>query len=225
MTENERRLVDEILARSSGCPDAEELEAYAYEGLETVAGERVRSHFAGCEACAAAVEFLSTEPEARAVPDDVVRRSEEWIAAASVDRPKRPASVPRWAWATLATAAALAIVAFLQLGDKAWVPESPQFRETDKDTVRSLVPESGLSRNDCRLRWSPGPEGSVYRVTVFTEDLRTLVSVEGLTSAEYIVPVRAIDAIDGDAFVWRVEVFPPEGDHRLSETFVTHLDR
>jgi len=223
MRENERQLTDEILARSSGCPDADQLEAYHVGSLDDTIRDRIRSHLLACEPCSAAIAFLASEPTNQQLPEDLLQRTEEWIATASDEKPKRAGSIPRWAWAALATAAMLAVIGFLPLGEETPAPDAPRFRETANAGVRSLVPEEGLSRDDCRLRWTPGPEGSVYRVTVFTEDLQVIVSVDGIQTAEYGVPEVTLDSLEADTLVWRVEVYPPDANRRVSATFVTRM--
>ena len=225
MTGNERQFVEQILARSAGCPDAEQLEAYDSKRLDAEARKDIETHVSRCDPCATALRFLAAGAEGQEeLPDSVLRRSEEWVATAREERTVRRATFPRWAWVAAAAAAVVAAVLFLPPVERTDMPGGVGFRTAGGDTVESLLPDGPLPRHACRLQWSAGPEGSTYRLTVFTEDLKTLVSLEDLGVAEYVVPEQVLDQLDGETFVWRVELLAPDAGARISETFVAHVE-
>jgi hypothetical protein len=142
--------------------------------------------------------------------------------AASVGaRPARSWLVP------LATAAVLAVA----VGGGLWSLRGPSgesppgYRGNDRGEVRSLVgDDEPLPREDFRLRWSPGPPGSRYDVSVTTESLESVVDARGLAEASYAVPPSALSAVPADGRVlWRVEVALPGGERTASRTFVTRV--
>ena len=74
------------------------------------------------------------------------------------------------------------------------------------------------------LRWSPGPEGSTYRVTATTEDLRPVLLVQALTEARLQVPAEQLARLAaGDRLVGQGEAHWPDGSLVRSDTFIVRL--
>ena len=92
--------------------------------------------------------------------------------------------------------------------------------------IESTLPEGRpLPREDFLLRWTPGPEGTVYRVDVTTESFEAVAAVDGLAATEWRVPERALAGVgSGSRLYWRVEGLPPDGRPVRSETFVVTLE-
>jgi hypothetical protein len=98
---------------------------------------------------------------------------------------------------------------------------------------RSLPPERGdgaiesgiatgaaLPREDFRLRWSGGPEGARYDITVSDAALKEIVTERGLTRPEYrVTPERLAGLPSRTEVLWTVVARAPDGRTRASPTF------
>ena len=107
-------------------------------------------------------------------------------------------------------------------------PESPRdagYRDAGPGAIRSLLRENEpVVRSNCRLRWSPGPEGALYDVRVTTESLDVVVSAQGLTEASFLVPEPLLLSLPaGRPLLWQVQMRLPDGERRDSPTFITLL--
>ena len=160
--------------------------------------------------------------------------AEAWRLAAEMKPEGVPAAAPspparsKLTWlAPLAAAAALAIA----LGAGLWprrvyAPgEEPGYRGGDPAEVQSLVADGeALPREDFRLRWSTGPDGSRYDLRVTSESLDVLVDAPGLADTSYLVPPSALSPVpSGGRVLWRVEAAAPDGTRTASRTFVTRV--
>ena len=194
-------------APSPGCPDPETLRRAV--ALELPVDERrsLVRHVGGCALCA-----------------------ETWrLAVALGDAPRRIApAVPRrigsgtrlaLAAACLATVALLGWYAVRREGGR------EETMRAGEPSVRSVLREGqALPREDFRLRWTPGPEGTIYDVEVATADLRLLSRAMALTSPEYRVPADALEGVPaGTTIAWRVEATLPDGRVVASVTHLTPL--
>ena len=230
MTTNERRLGEEILGRLSGCPTADELQSYRDGSLERP--EPVGRHVAACEGCRAALEFLDDDARVAGdigtLPHEVEARTETLIE--SMTRPARGAgwlsSGPTWRWALgLGAAAALIIVAFqLPRGGDSTSPAT--FRQSEEGRIVSLLNEQeSLRRENAVLRWSAGPQGTLYDVTVLDASLRVLDKTARLDANEYRIPPDKISGLKKDATLfWQVEALLQDGSRITSVTFVARLE-
>ena len=102
--------------------------------------------------------------------------------------------------------------------------ETPGLRN-ETPGITSLIPETEpLDRRAATLRWTAGPEGTRYRVTVSTEDFRVLATRDALTVNELTLDPDALSSLrSGDKVLWRVEAIEPAGRRRSSPTFVHRL--
>lgn len=99
------------------------------------------------------------------------------------------------------------------------------FRDPGHYVVESLVqPDVTLPREAFRLRWTPGPPDTRYQVTVTTEDLRVLATVQGLTAPELTLDGRRLsDVAPGARVLWQVMAALPGGESVASQTFVARV--
>jgi hypothetical protein len=173
------------------------------------------------------IERTVTDPaaaEAWRVASEMWRASQESVAGGDAAQAPRPAGrwAPRWlaAAAVLVLGAAIGVVSLLnrEPGD--------EFRASPGFVVESLLPaEAALPRDAFRLRWTPGPEGSRYRVRVTTEDLRVLATAADLTDAQFAVDPAVLAGlpVNGNVF-WQVDVSLPNGQRLTSPTFITRVE-
>jgi len=198
------------------CPSPETLWAAVRGELQPQALREVVDHTARCAACA-----------------------EDWRLAVEVDRQaaqveSAPAKLPGnviagrfGGWRSLAAAAALAAGLFVAVGiyREAMVPSQPAYRETQQETVRSLLGAGqALPRQAAVLRWTPLPGATAYDVSVGTETLRQVASAHGLAATEYRLPPAALGSLPAGAkLLWRVEASFPDGHRVESPTFTTLL--
>jgi hypothetical protein len=171
---------------------------------------RIVDHTAACATCAEAWR-VAVEMNPQGIP-----------AAAPATRPR--AAMP-WL-APLAAAAALAVA----LGAAFWpgrvaAPDGPGYRGGNPAEVQSLVADGEeLPREDFRLRWSAGPEGSRYDLRVTSEALEVLVDASDLAETSYVVPPSALTPVPpGGRVLWRVEVVAPDATRTASRTFVARV--
>lgn len=81
-----------------------------------------------------------------------------------------------------------------------------------------------LSQSDFRLRWTPGPAGARYDVTVLTPDMDVVAEVRNLDVAEYQVPPERLAAVtEGTTLLWRIIAHTPEGSPVSSGQFAVRL--
>jgi hypothetical protein len=174
---------------------------WAAHELELPAEERAAliDHVEQCASCAEDWR-LTAELAGRPAP-----------AVARATRPLRFASL----------AALLAIVAF---GGWLALRESPLSDRSRADvTIRSLLEEhEPLPRDAFVLRWTPGPEGTIYDVEVGTSDLESVTRAFALRDPEYAVPAEKLAGLSaGTEIAWRVQATLPDGRVVAS---VTHLN-
>jgi hypothetical protein len=99
----------------------------------------------------------------------------------------------------------------------------PVVRTVGDVEIRSVFEDrQALPRSDFVLRWTPGPDGTVYDIEVGTSDLRSLARAYALTEARYRVPDSALAGLPaGTEIAWRVQATLPDGRTVAS---LTHLN-
>lgn len=99
------------------------------------------------------------------------------------------------------------------------------FRAVERYSVESLVDrDATLSRNEFRLRWTPGPPDTRYQVRVTTEDLQVLTIAADLAAAEYVVPGERLASVaSGNRVLWQVDATLPGGERVSSATFTARV--
>jgi hypothetical protein len=193
-------------AQGTDCPAAERLWDAAHGGLARRDLEVVVEHVAGCGACA-----------------------EAWRLALELrDEVAQPpaTSPPAWhRWLPLAAAAGLLLAVGLLFRPVLQAPE-PGYREPNGSTVRSLVAEERpLARDHFELRWSAGPPGARYDVSVTDEGFTEVMRVRGLAEPRLLVPGSALaDLPPGARVLWQVRMALPDGEVRRSATFFARVE-
>lgn len=205
------RVLADVQTPTPDCPTTDRLWKAVHGDLRRDELIEVLEHLAACGACAEAWR-LAREIDA----------AEE--AAVDSSRARRRAV----RWLPLAAAAALVFVLIsvgLYLIPPTQQSTTPVFRAGPTLDIRSLVPEDEpMPRAGLRLRWTPGPEGSLYTVRIRSEEFAPLVTAEGLSSPEYLVPDDRLLDLESDRFLWQVVVFPPEGGQSTSSTFFVRVE-
>lgn len=198
----------------ASCPAPERLWSGARGELGPQETRALVDHVAGCAGCAAAWRLALH----LAGPDGVAGFDRPAVAGAA-GRGRRVATV-----GALAAAAILAAVALVR--PPAPRHEESTVREPSGRALRSLLAEDRpLPRQDFQLRWTPGPEGSLYEVWVASGELEDLAEATGLATPEYRVPPDALASVaSGATVLWQVEAAAPDGTRLVSPTFVARLE-
>jgi hypothetical protein len=195
----------EIAGDGRECPDAERLVLSASGDLAPGGDEDVILHIARCTACAAAWRIARGVEGGATVRPPVAQ--------------SRFAQARWYAWA-----AAAVIVVLVAGGLLVLTPErapAPVYREQGDEILRSFTPEDQpLSRDRFVLRWSPGPEGTVYDILVTSHRMDRLIQRNGLEETQFVVPESALDGVDpGSRLMWQVTALLPDGRRIQSRTF------
>jgi len=203
------------------CPDPERIWEALRGGLTPEQVRDIVRHTASCPACAEAWRLAHDMGAMQA------RQTSTDSRQAQAD-PQRQAFF--WRLRPLAMAAGLAGLLFLAGAAVLLWPKQPAqdpiFRTTGQDSIRALISEKKpLPRSDCRLKWTPGPDGSRYTVRVTTEDFVQVDFAEGLEQAEYRVPPGSLAGLEpGTRLMWQVQIFFAEGGQEFSKTFFLQID-
>ncbi|HSS75390.1 MAG TPA: hypothetical protein VLV54_01465 [Thermoanaerobaculia bacterium] len=199
------------------CPSPETLWAAVRGELQPQALRAVVDHTAVCAACA----------EDWRLAVEVNRQAAEQEESAPAKLPGNVIAGRFGGWRSLTAAAALAASLLVAVGiyREAKGPSQPTYRETQQETVRSLVVAGqALPRQAAVLRWTPLPGATAYDVSVGTEDLRQVASAHGLAATGYRLPPTALAGLPaGTKLLWRVEAIFPDGHRVESPTFTTLL--
>lgn len=168
------------------------------------------------------VEQMATDPavaEAWRLAHELHQASRQGIPAAS--DPRARVWAPRWlaAAAVLVMAISAAVVLLLNR------PSGDVFRTQDDYVVESIGPEGvALPRESFVLRWTPGPAGTRYQITVTTEDLRVLTRVLDTTVPETRIEPEVLSTVaSGARVLWQVDATLAGGARVSSRTFVTRV--
>jgi hypothetical protein len=155
-----------------------------------------------------------------------------WVAAEAADGAEAAASpvgvrgssrksVPGW------FAAAAVVVLTAALGVVLPVNRQPadEYRATPTYAPLSRLPANAvLPRNDVRLRWTPGPDGTRYLVRVTTEDLDVVATASDVSEPELRLEPALLAGRPANAVVlWQVEASLPTGERVTSQTFVIRI--
>jgi hypothetical protein len=156
------------------------------------------------------------------------RLARELATAADDERQSAARVVPfarRWRWAALAAAAVVIVGLSVMLLRPEISSPGLRYRSAPELTIESLLnPAEARDREQLVLRWSPGPEGSLYDVVVTDADLHVLAQSERLANPSYAVPASALAKLEpGAELLWRVVLLTPRGERVVSPTFVEQL--
>lgn len=217
-TANGDGLREPFLAREGGapegCPEVEAIWRAVHGELPSREVREFVDHTAACPACAAAWRLAGDEGRVE--------------AGAEAPAPFRASWTASWRVWIPAAAAALLAVAVLVAYRAPWRgPGIPAYRAQKTAAVDSLLEDgAAISREAFVLRWSPGPDGSRYRIRVTDEDLRPLVAAPPLLDrAEYAVSPEALRRVPaGGKILWQVVVVGPGGREAASETFTNRVE-
>jgi hypothetical protein len=194
------------------CPDADRI--WRAVAGEVPLDERLAliDHTVDCPTCAEAWR-LAMELGARAP----TASDERFAPALWLRRPE-----VRWAAAAVLVIG-LGVVLVLRTSSP---PPDPVLRDPGVGGIQSVI-ESGssLPRENAWLRWTGGPTGARYDLTVTTADLDVLVFVTGLEHPEYRIPPDRLSGLaPGARVLWRVVARAPSGGTTASPTFEISID-
>lgn len=200
-------------APDKSCPTPERLWAASRGELPATELNGLLDHATECALCTRALAL------ARQLGAQVENEVPSESGAAPV------AGLRRW---YLPTAATLAATLLVVAGVRWYQPEtSPgaEFRELAGYRPASLIDDQDLLlREECLLRWSPGPQGTRYAVQVATQDLQIVAQAHALEEAEFRVAATALKGLPAETkLLWRVEARLPDGTRASSQTFVHEL--
>jgi hypothetical protein len=193
------------------CPDPNRLWLSGRDELDPDENEHVVMHLAHCTNCGTAWRIArDLAPDAAAV------------------HTKTPSWFLRGGWTRLAAAAVLVIAvggAYYILSPRVGEQESA-YRTQDSESLQSTVDETvPLPRNDFFLRWTAGPEGTIYDVIVSSETVEILARGLELDEPEYRVPAEALEAVaSGSRVFWQVNARLPDGRHMESDAFIVLVE-
>jgi len=195
-------------ASADGCPGDEAIWSAVAGELPPDQAEKLVLHSQDCPVCAESFRIAASMAE------------DATGAAQSSPGMPRGGRV----FVPLAAAAVLVLVAFLVPGLIRREPTSTpgaEFRNGAAVAIESLLDESTpLPREAFLLRFSPGPEGTLYTVELTTEDLTPVHHRTGLTTAEYLVPAEALATVaPGTDLFWSVEALLPDARRIDSPAF------
>jgi hypothetical protein len=214
------RALDDVAGAGDTCPGRDEICASA-GGRGGGQDRAVLAHLAECGACAAAWR-VARELGSRA---DATGAAEKGSSAGVPSGRARAIPVSTRVAALAAAAVLVAAVGLVLRGPVPARAPSADVRASGSEWIRTLVPEDEvLSRENCLLRWTPGPTGSTYDVRVMTESLDAVANGRGLESAELPVPAALLDKVPRhEKLVWQVTVHLPDGRRNDSRSFAHAL--
>lgn len=197
---------------TSECPGHEAIWKAAQGELEPDAAAAVVDHVAACAACAESWRM------ARAIADE-----------AGVERTAKVLPFHRRPVVRVlgAVAAFLLIGVFVvpPLLDRGTTSPGDEFRVPETVELKSLIDESvALPRSESLLRWTGGPEGSLYTVEIADENLEILHRSAPIEASEYLVPADALAGLSPGAMTyWRIEAVLPDSTRVDSATFLLRV--
>jgi len=200
--------------RAPGCAPADEIWMAVAGELPEEWVRTLLAHSLGCAECSALWRLAhdlvaaSGAPEAAPASARVIpfRSRRAWLAGAG-----------------LLAAAALATFALLpRTGGR---HEGPVVRGPEEDGLRADPSTRTLDRAHPVLRWSGGPDGARYVVTVSSPDLTVLYRSGTLTVPEAELPPESLSKVaPGTDVVWRVEATLPGGRRMNSVAFLSRVE-
>ena len=197
---------------SADCLPDETIWKAVHAGLDAVELQRVLDHTAGCAACAESWRM------AHAVGNEAGIRKIGALRAF----PSR-----RAVFALSAVAATILLVLFVAPTLNDWPGSIPadEFRDAPAVRLESLLDETEIfSRNALQLRWTGGPEGTLYTVELVDENLAVLARSEPQEPTEYTVPPDKLEGLPADATLyWRIDAVLPDATRISSGVFLLRL--
>jgi hypothetical protein len=193
------------------CPPGEDVWRSAREELDLREDEEILLHIGTCSACAASWSMAR----------DLAQETPGLKEQGGGNR------FEHIRWVPLAAAAAV-VISLAALALLYWPPTdtAPVYRAPDTEWLRATIPESvPLPRQRCLLRWTPGPEGTVYQVRVTSQKLDVLAQAGGLEAPEFLVPEEALETLaPGSRIVWQVTARLPDGKRVDSTSFLVRVE-
>ena len=209
-----RQAFSTLAAPSPPCPHLDEIFSAVRGDLDLATTRRLIDHTSLCGGCAEAWRLAKAFAE-----------EEQGPAIGMVPTVRRGTfTVNRRAW--LAAAAVVLLATSAGVIQRFWSSpiRTPEYRQPVEGGIVALSETTELSRDACRLRWSPAPAGARYTVRVAAEDLSAIARVTDLEAPEYVVPVPALSSVpSGGRIVWQVDAALPDGRIISSPTFVATL--
>jgi hypothetical protein len=197
---------------TDGCPAPEEYWEAVRGRLSVERSEAVLEHALGCSGCAAAL-----------------RSAGELSRQAGAGQPAESSGpIPRRRWVRVAAAGGLTLACglaalfWMRSPPESFLPVERVFRSTEPPTIQSqLAPDVILERASAHLRWSGGPVGTVYTVTLLGPGSQVLARHQ-VEATEWIAPATVLDQIpSGGSLTWVVEGRLPDG-RRLEPRSFSH---
>ena len=194
-------------AGADDCPSDDAIWAATHGELPPEEAQRLVDHATECAACRVSFSMASGID---------AEREKAAGAEAKIVR------FPRRVWLPLGVAAAAVVILAIMV--PRWQQQLPpvdEFRGDQKSVVESLVDAADpLPRDAFVLRWSPGPPGTLYSLTVTSEDLTLLHSAEEIETTEHTVPEAALAQLSaGSPVVWRIRATLPDARRVDSPVF------
>lgn len=202
----------ELVGDGRDCPEAERLVLSGRGELTPGDDEAVVLHIAECTACATA-----------------------WRIAREVGPSRAPAIHPaarrpviQRTWVRIAAAAAMLLV--VSSAGLYWLGldhNSPTvFRAQEDELLQSLlVEDEAMPKDRLILRWSAGPDGTVYDVVVTSDRMVPLSRGLGLDRSEFLVPdAELVGVASGSRVLWQVTARLPDGRRIESKTFFVRIE-
>ncbi len=202
--------LSEAMGDGASCPGPDDLWNSARGKPRRRRQEAIVLHLGECASCAAAWRLAR----------DLLAGEERAAEGAGVLSWARRFWIP-----ATAAAALLLVVGGLLVRFDLLRRESPsEYRAQDSDWIRPVEGAESLPRGRCLLRWTPGPNGTIYDVRVMTEDLDPVARGQGMDRPEFLVPSPALDRVpSGSKIVWQVIAYLPDGRRSDSRTFGTEI--
>jgi len=194
--------------RRDDCPPADAIWRARSGDLDATARRVLIDHTAACAECA----------EAWRVAGDL--GAGEGLAAARPD----PRAWLRTAGLAAALLLALGLVVWRQ--SRGRLQGMDEYRDGAALAIRTLTPEDRPQpRSGLSLRWTPGPAGTTYDVSLTTEELLPVARARDLAEPRFDVPAAATGRLPaGATLVWRVVARLPDGSLVTSPAFVVRLE-
>ena len=188
------------------CPEPARL----WELADGNVDETVLDHVSGCPSCQEAVRLgrVLSEP----------------TGDENVGEPETAANGSRWGFAVLGAALAAGIVGVIVLRPLVEAPDADVIRGELAVPIRSDTPDA-VPRSAAELRWTAGPEGTVYDVRVLDEQLQPVAEAVGLEVPHWTIPAERLQQLPAPTSLqWRVTARTPEGRRLSSPTWAVRIE-